>query len=134
MQKKKTRTKRDNSISPAAQATTPKVTKHNQRPAYLELDTPITIRLLSEELGVRAVELVFKAKEHGVQANLKINSVIDGKIAQLIALDFKCDLRIKTIKTPEEKRFQEYLSPEFTQRLVEHMQLAIKAALSEAKE
>src|SRR5262249_23151572 len=37
-----------------------------QRPTRLELAAPITVRLLSEELGVRAVELMFKVKEHGV--------------------------------------------------------------------
>ena len=41
-------------------------------------------------------------------------------------------------KTPEEleqqERFKYYMSPEFTQRLLEHLHRAIKAALSEDKD
>jgi translation initiation factor IF-2 len=81
-----------------------------QRPTALELEPPITIRLLSEELGIRAVELMFKLKEHGVQANLTINSVIDADMAQLVALDFKCDLKVKAPET-DEQRYLETIDP-----------------------
>jgi translation initiation factor IF-2 len=80
------------------------------RPTSLEMDAPITIRLLSEELGIRAVELMFKLKEHGVQANLTINSVIDAEMAQLVALDFKCDLKVKAPQT-DEQRYLETIDP-----------------------
>jgi translation initiation factor IF-2 len=80
------------------------------RPTFLEIETPITIRLLSEELGIRAVELMFKLKEHGVQANLTINSVIDAEMAQLVALDFKCELKVKAPQT-DEQRYLETIDP-----------------------
>jgi hypothetical protein len=40
----------------------------------------------------------------------------------------------KRTRRSQEERFKEYLSPEFTQRLAENMQRAIKTALSGAKE
>ena len=79
-----------------------------QRPTSLVLEAPITIRLLSEELGIRAAELLFKLKEHGLQGNLNINSVIDGEMAQLVALDFKCELIVKEPETEEQKLLTSY--------------------------
>lgn len=73
-----------------------------QRPTSLELVSPITIRYLSEELGIRSVELMFKVKEHGLGANLTINSVIDNEMAELVASDFGCELRVKVPQTDED--------------------------------
>jgi len=81
-----------------------------QRPTNLELTSPISIRTLSEELGVRSVELIFKIKEHGVAANLNINSVIDDDLAILLASDFKCDLKV-VAPLSEEEKYLETLDP-----------------------
>ncbi|MBI3822786.1 MAG: translation initiation factor IF-2 [Planctomycetes bacterium] len=89
-----------------------------QRATYLELTPPISIRLLSEELGIRAVELIFKMKEHGVQANLTINSIIDPDMAQLLALDFKCELKIIAPQTDEQKYLDTIDPPDQPEDLV----------------
>jgi translation initiation factor IF-2 len=81
-----------------------------QRPTKLELEPPITIRLLSEELGIRSVELLFKVKEHGVTSSLTINSVIDKDMAELVASDFGCELKVVAPLTDEEK-FLETINP-----------------------
>jgi translation initiation factor IF-2 len=88
----------------------PHKTLIKQRPTALELMSPVTIRVLSEELGVRSVELMFKLKEHGLQSNLTINSVIDNEMAELVATDFGCELRVKEPQTDEE-RFLDTLNP-----------------------
>ena len=72
-----------------------------QRPTSLKLETPITIRLLSEELGIRAAELLFKLKDHGIQGNLSINSIIEGDMAELVASDFGCELKVVAPATDE---------------------------------
>ena len=46
----------------------------------------------------------------------------------------KKPLRPKGPTAAQQARFKEYLTPEFTQRLVEHMHRAKIAALSEGKE
>ena len=81
-----------------------------QRATSLELEMPITIRVLSEEMGIRAVELMFKLREHGASANLAINSVIDGEMAQLVALDFGCELKVVAPQTAE-KEYLETIDP-----------------------
>jgi translation initiation factor IF-2 len=89
-----------------------------QRPTSLELEPPITIRLLSEELGIRSVELMFKIKEHGVQANLNINSVIEDEMAELVASDFGCALVVKAPPTDEEKYVNTVNPPDRPEDLV----------------
>ena len=74
-----------------------------QRPTSLVLEGPLTVRTLSEELGIRSVELIFKMKEHGVNANLTINSVIDDDVAELVATNFGCDLKVEKPRSEEEK-------------------------------
>jgi translation initiation factor IF-2 len=73
-----------------------------QRPTQLELEAPITIRLLSEELGIRAAELLFKLKDHGMQGTLTINSIIDADTAELVATDFGCALKVIAPQTAEQ--------------------------------
>ena len=89
-----------------------------QRPTSLELESPLTIRILSEELGVRSVELMFKLKDHGIQANMTINSVVDNEMAQLIALEFGCELRIKLPETSEDRLLAEYETSDNPEDLV----------------
>ncbi len=74
-----------------------------QRAKELELESPITIRVFSEQLGVRAVELIFKMKAHGVDDNLTINSIIDNDLAELIADEYDCKLTVLAPQSSEEK-------------------------------
>lgn len=89
-----------------------------QRPTELELTSPITIRLLSEELGVRSVELMFKIKEHGVTSSVNINSVIDDAMAELVASDFGCELKVKAPETDEEHYLKTINPPDAPEDLV----------------
>ena len=51
---------------------------------------------------------MFKMKEHGVQANLTINSIIDSDMAQLLALEYKCELKVLAPQTAEQVLLQGY--------------------------
>ncbi|MBI2807677.1 MAG: translation initiation factor IF-2 [Planctomycetes bacterium] len=83
-----------------------------QRATSLELEPPLTIRILSEQLGIRSVELMFKLKDHGVQSHLTINSVVENDLAQIIALEYGCELTIKKGKTDEDLLLAGYETPD----------------------
>ncbi len=74
-----------------------------QRPKFLELEAPVTVRVLSEQLGIRSVELMFKLQGHGAPASLTINSAIDNELAHIICLEYNCDLKIVEAHTAEEE-------------------------------
>lgn len=74
-----------------------------QRPKYLELEAPVTVRVLSEQLGIRSVELMFKLQGHGAPASMTINSAIDNELAHIICLEYNCDLKIVEAHTAEEE-------------------------------
>lgn len=75
--------------------------KQKQRQATLPrkgnivIEPPITVRSLSEALGIRSVELLFKLRDHGAPANTNINSALDDELAALVALDFGIELEFK---------------------------------------
>ena len=83
-----------------------------QRPTSLELEPPISVRLLSEELGIRAAELLFKLKDHGVLGSPSINSIIDAEVAQLVALDFGCEVTIRAPQTAEHEYLRSMEEPD----------------------
>ena len=60
-------------------------------PIYL----PITVRSLSESIGVRWGDLVFRLKDRGADANITINSILDPVLAETVALETGCELDIK---------------------------------------
>ena len=82
-----------------------------QRPTSLELEPPLSIRVLSEELGVRSVELMFKLKDHGI-TNSTINSIVEPELAQLIALEYGCELKIMVPETSEDRLLAGYETPD----------------------
>ncbi len=73
-----------------------------ERATELELEAPITVRVLSEQLGVRAAELIFKMISHGVEDKPTINSMIDNDLAELIADEYDCKLTVKAPQGSEE--------------------------------
>jgi translation initiation factor IF-2 len=56
---------------------------------------PITVRALSEGLGVRSGELLFKLMGHGAPPTITINSTVEQEMAELVALDYHKELEIK---------------------------------------
>ena len=52
----------------------------------VSLEPPVTVRALSEALGLKSVELIFKLRSHG-QASANINSTIPEGVVEEIALE-----------------------------------------------
>jgi translation initiation factor IF-2 len=73
---------------------------------------PITVRSLSEAIGVRSGELLKKLMfDHGLP-NVNINSVLEQDLAETLALDAGCELDVKRQETAEEKAEQIRLAPD----------------------
>ncbi len=62
------------------------------------IDLPITVRSLSQVIGMQAVPLLFSLNKYGI-ANATINSFIEPMVAETIALDKGIELEIK--KSPD---------------------------------
>ncbi|HZZ80892.1 MAG TPA: translation initiation factor IF-2 [Gemmataceae bacterium] len=84
----------------------------------LTLEAPITIRTFSEQIGMRAVEVIFKMKGLGVQDNLSINSVMDNDTAELIAAENGCKLTVIAQQSTDEKLLAGYETPDNPEDLV----------------
>jgi translation initiation factor IF-2 len=80
--------------------------KHRQptqpRKGKVPIDLPITVRSLSEAIGVRSGELVFKLRDHGHE-NPHINSHIEPEVAEVLALEAGCELEIKRAPDVEDE-------------------------------
>jgi translation initiation factor IF-2 len=64
------------------------------RKGKVPVQIPITVRALSEAIGAKAGDLLFKLKDHGIQAN-SLNVTLDPDIAEAIALEYGCELEVK---------------------------------------
>src|SRR5262245_44286103 len=76
------------------------------------IDLPITVRSLSEAIGVRSVQILFKLRDHNAPANLTINSTLEPDISQLVALDFGVELEVKKPLDAEELLLASYEVPD----------------------
>src|SRR5205807_8652907 len=65
------------------------------RKGKVPISLPITVRSLSESIGVRWGDLVFRLKDHGADENININSIVDPVTAEVVASELSCDLDIK---------------------------------------
>src|SRR5262249_30102045 len=72
------------------------------RKGKIPVEMPITVRSLSEAMGRKSGELLFKLMAQSGGANLTINSTIDAATAELIALEYGCELEIKRPLDTEE--------------------------------
>lgn len=72
-----------------------KQTGPKPRQGRVPVEFPITVRALSEAIGVRSVDLLFRLRDHGAPANVTINSIVDPEMAETIAVDVGCDLEVK---------------------------------------
>ncbi len=61
----------------------------------VELETPITVRALSEALGVKHGELLMKLLGHGAARNININSTVEPEMAELVALEYGREIMLK---------------------------------------
>jgi translation initiation factor IF-2 len=65
------------------------------RKGKVPIDLPITVRSLSEAIGRKSVELLFKLRDHGLSPNTNLNSTLDAVMAEAIALDYGCELDVR---------------------------------------
>ncbi|HXG10798.1 MAG TPA: translation initiation factor IF-2, partial [Gemmataceae bacterium] len=88
------------------------------RKGKVPIAVPITVRALSEALGVRSLDLLFRLKEHGVSGNLNINSTLEPVVAETVALDYGCELDIKRPLDTEEQLLAALQKPDNPEDLV----------------
>ncbi len=67
----------------------------------VEITLPITVRKLSEKIGVRSNLLMAKLLQQGTQAS--INDTLPEETAQLIALDYEVELKVRRERDLEEE-------------------------------
>ncbi len=65
------------------------------RKGKVPIALPITVRSLSEAIGVKSGELLFKLMAHGLPANITINTTLEPEVAETVALDNGCELDVK---------------------------------------
>jgi translation initiation factor IF-2 len=65
------------------------------RKGKIPIELPITIRSLSEAMGVKSAELLMKLMSQGMGAGKNINSSIDPELAETIALEYGAELDVK---------------------------------------
>jgi translation initiation factor IF-2 len=65
------------------------------RKGKVPIELPITVRSLSEAVGIKAGELLFKLRDHGAPTTTTINSTLDPTIAELIAGEAGYEMEIK---------------------------------------
>jgi translation initiation factor IF-2 len=85
------------------------------RKGKVPISLPITVRSLSESIGVRWGDLVFRLKDHGADANITINSILDPTLADFVAQEMGCELDIKRPSNVEDmltNQLQEQDSPD----------------------
>src|SRR5262249_9212561 len=63
------------------------------RKGKVPIELPITVRSLSEAVGVKEPDLMFKLRDHGIEVTR--NSTLDPAIAEAIALEYGCELNVK---------------------------------------
>jgi translation initiation factor IF-2 len=99
-----------------------KMRKHDgrtkPRKGKVPITLPITVRSLSEAVGVRSAELLFKLKDHGVEGNLTINSTLDPVMAESLALELGCELEVKKPLDVEERLTADLRKPDNPEDLV----------------
>jgi len=77
-----------------------------QRPNHIEVTPPVTVRELSEALGVKSSEIVKKLMAQGTMAT--VNQVLDAEVAQVLALEYGIELVVKAKESPMAVLEREY--------------------------
>jgi translation initiation factor IF-2 len=87
------------------------------RKGKVPIEMPITVRSLSEALGVRANDLIGKLMGQGMM--LTINSTLDPDLAETLALEHGCELDVKRQLDAEDRLLAEARKPDAPESLVE---------------
>jgi translation initiation factor IF-2 len=80
------------------------------KPTHIEITPPVTIRQLSEALGVKSSEILKKLMAQGVMAT--VNQIIENDAAQVLALEFGLELKIKERESQNVRLEREYKEKE----------------------
>lgn len=88
------------------------------RKGKVPVTLPITVRSLSEAVGVKTGELLFKLMNHGAAATININSVIEPVMAETVALEHGCELEVKKGLDVEEQLLTEQRQEDRPEELV----------------
>ncbi len=86
------------------------------RKGKVPIEMPITVRALSEAIGVRSLDLMFRLKD--LVPNVTINSTVDPEVAETLALDLGCELDIKRPQDVEEQVLSALNTPDDPEALV----------------
>ncbi len=86
------------------------------RKGKVPVEMPITVRSLSEAIGVRSLDLLFRLKD--LIPNVNINSAVDPEVAEALALDLGCELEVKRPQDVEEQVFASLNKPDNPEDLV----------------
>jgi translation initiation factor IF-2 len=81
------------------------------------IEPPASVRAISAALGINAVELTFKLKDHGI-ANANINTMLDAAAIELLAIDYGKEIELRTPLDAEDVMIQEFSSPDEADDLV----------------
>jgi len=81
------------------------------RKGKVPVSLPISVRSLSEAIGIRSTDVLANLLQHGL-ANTNINSSLDPVIAETVALEFGCELDIKKQVDAEGALFASLQQPE----------------------
>jgi translation initiation factor IF-2 len=65
------------------------------RKGKIPISLPITVRSLSEALGRKSGDVLFKLLAQGAPPSININSNIDAEMAELVAIEYGAELEIK---------------------------------------
>ncbi len=88
------------------------------RKGKVPIELPITVRSLSEAIGVRSGDLLFKLMGHGAPPNININSVLDPDLAETMAIEYSCELDVKRPVDVEQQAVAETEKPDRPEDLV----------------
>jgi translation initiation factor IF-2 len=86
------------------------------RKGKVPVQLPITVRSLSEAIGIRSTDLISKLMSQGYLVT--INAVLEPEIAETIALEFGCELDVKKQADAEEQMLAQSLKPDNPEDLV----------------
>ncbi|MGN6369935.1 MAG: translation initiation factor IF-2 [Phycisphaerae bacterium] len=76
------------------------------KPTHIEITPPVTIRQLSEALGVKSSDILKKFMAQGVMAT--VNQIVDPEAAQVMALEFGLELVVKARESETARLEREY--------------------------
>ncbi|MCS6851899.1 MAG: translation initiation factor IF-2 [Gemmataceae bacterium] len=83
-----------------------------RRKGKVPIELPITVRSLSEAIGVKVSDLLLRLLSHGAPPTTTINSPLDTTLAETIALDYGCELEVKKPLDREAQLLAELRKPD----------------------